>query len=143
MKNGKPIKEYNFLRLFCSTTIKGSYNIVIDRNDLQYGLYDFYDKEEYKLLFEDIVRSNKVDNKYVDLSGGFLTGFAYGLLSMVNAGGTSKYLINMSEEDSLKELDKYTEEEKLAASSLVREYYEMKEEKTNKPKALILKDKTE
>lgn len=143
MKNGKPIKEYNFLRLFCSTTIKGSYNFVIDRNDLQYGLYDLYDKEEYKLLFEDIVISNETDNKYIDLSSGFLTGFAYGLLTMVKTGGSSKFLINMNEETALKELDKYTEEEKVAASSLVREYYEMKEEKNNKPKALILRDKTE
>lgn len=133
MKNGKPITELNFLRLICATIKKGSFDFKIKRKELQEELYYFSDREEYKLLFEELEKVEDIDENYIDLSGSFLYGFAYGMLSKVhNNEIDSSYKINMTQEEALKVLDTYTEEEKQAALSLVNNIYENKDEKSKK-----------
>ena len=129
MKNGKPITELGFLRLFCATIKKGSYDFKIKRKELQEELFRFSDREEYKILFNELEKIEDIDENYIDLSGSFLYGFAYGMLSKVhNNDIDSSYIINMTQEDALKVLDTYTEEEKQAALSLVNNIYDNKDE---------------
>lgn len=138
MKNNKQILEYNFLRLLCATIIKGSNKPIINRNELQEKLYNYYDLEDYKILFNDLIKVDKIDTKYIDLSGAFLSAYAYGLLTMNHDGSKDvNYIINMEDKDALKELDKYTEEEKIASINLVNELYLSEElDKQNKPRKI-------
>lgn len=138
MKNNKQILEYDFLRLLCATIIKGSNKPFINRNELQEKLYNYYDLEDYKVLFNDLIKVDEENKKYIDLSGAFLSAYAYGLLTMIHDGSKDvNYIINMEDKDALKELDKYTEEEKIASINLVNELYLSDElDKQNKPKKI-------
>lgn len=138
MKNNKQILEYNFLRLLCATIIKESNKPIINRNELQEKLYNYYDLEDYKILFHNLDKIDEENNKYIDLSGAFLSAYAYGLLTMIHDESKAvKYIINMEDKDALKELDKYTEEEKIASINLVNELYLSEElDKQNKPRKI-------
>lgn len=136
MKNSKPIHENSFFKLLCATIIQSSNNPVLDKNELQKKLFNYYDLEEYKILFSNFVKEDDIENEVIDLSGAFLSGYAYGLLTMIHDGNNRKYVINIDSIDSLKELDKYTEEEKLAALNLVNDLYTIKND-NNKAKILL------
>ena len=120
MLNGKPILEYDFLKLLIATIKIGNYDTVLNRIKLQKDLFEYYKSDEYKLLFSDVIEVEDT----IDLSGPFLGAYAYGTISMIHDGDkNTKYMINMDNKTALKIMDKYTPEERETMAKLVSELY--------------------
>ena len=80
------ISDYSFLRLFSATIILQDQNPIIDNHQLEKDLFEYYNKEEYHFLFEDLKKKEDVlitDGNYVELNEVFQQGYAFGLLLML------------------------------------------------------------
>ena len=136
IKCSKPkISEYNFLRLFSSTTIMKKQGIIIKKCDLEKKLYDFYDNPDFHFLFEDICKKEGIDNNFVDLNIAFQTASTFGLLTLIQDSDSDiKYLINVTEEEAIKISSEFDHNEIIAMNKLCDELNYVK--KSDKPLVL-------
>ena len=126
------ITEYGFLSLLVST-IKAEYNeIVIEKHKLEKNLYDFYKKEDFNFLFEDIcIKKGIDDNNYVDLTESFQLAYAWGLLSMIHDSSKDvRFIINLNKEEAIDNLHDYNEKQVNAMYQLIEQMKEKKDKAT-------------
>lgn len=129
------ISEYGFLRLYSATIISQGKNPIFENHELEKDLYKYYDKDEYKLLFEDIVkREDKIfkDSSYLDLNAGLGQGYALGLLFPLPGSVNLKSIINLSREDVNEILSSFNEKQIVAMENLCNEMSEEKNKMNNK-----------
>lgn len=124
LKNHRELTEYKFLELLLLTDIQKGNDPVIERHALEIKLPQYMDKEEFNLLFGDVVENKEplTELRRVNLSESFLNATAWGLLSIIQNGAVNtKYIINVRQEEIPKFLKNYTEEEKEAMSKMIDE----------------------
>lgn len=116
--------EYKFLELFITTMAKQKHCPIIDKKVLEEVLYKYYDKPEYKELFEDVVRVNQVDNKRVNLEEAFMTARSFCLLNNINDSTTGRFISNISTDEEIEMiLSNHEEDKKITMSKLVKAVY--------------------
>ena len=116
--------EYKFLELFIITMAKQKHFPIIDKKVLEEILYKYYDKPEYKKLFEDVARVNQLDNKRVDLEEAFMTARSFNLLNSINDSTTGRFINNISTDEEKEEiLANHDEDKKATMEKLVEEVY--------------------
>ena len=117
--------EYKFLELFITTMAKQKHCPIIDKKVLEEVLYKYYDKPEYKELFEDVVRVNQVDNKRVNLEEAFMTARIFCLLNNINDSTTGRFISNISTDEEIEMiLSNHEEDKKITMSKLVKAVYQ-------------------
>lgn len=128
LTNGKPIfSEYKFLRLFLATLVKQGIAI-IEKEELQKELYKYYQKEEYKILFEDIAVKKGIDYADLDLGESFQTALTLGLIQNISdAYRKIKSIIVLNDEEAEEVLKENEEARVIAMDSLVKEMINDKE----------------
>lgn len=122
IKESKKIEftEYNFLELLVSVLRNKLHNSIINKSELEKMLADYYDKPEFKVLFSDIIRKAGLDYKYVDLSESFLKAQTWGLLQLLEESPLDmRYIINISDEESEKVINKFDTTKTSAMLTLV------------------------
>ena len=72
--------EYDFIRLFFAI-VRINGQTFIDRDSLRYDLYEFYNNEEYKELFQDIAIKQQIEGNYLDIEEALQNAVLYGVLS--------------------------------------------------------------
>lgn len=72
--------DYDFIRLFIAM-IKIKNENSIDRDELRYQLIQFYNVEEYKVLFQDITVRKQIEGDYVDIYRALQEATFYGLIN--------------------------------------------------------------
>lgn len=116
--------EYKFLELFITTMAKQKHCPIIDKKVLEEVLYKYYDKPEYKELFEDVVRVNQVDNKGVNLEEAFMTARSFCLLNNINDSTTGRFINNISTDEEIEMiLSNHEEDKKETILKLLEEVY--------------------
>ena len=130
MKCTKPdISEYGFLRLYSATIVSQGKNPIFENHELEKDLYNYYSKEEYKFLFEDIIkREDKIfkESSYLDLNASFQQGYALGLLLPLQGTHNLKSFINLSKDNANEILSSFHVKQVAAMQSLCQEMYEEK-----------------
>lgn len=117
--------EYKFLELFITTMAKQKHCPIIDKKVLEEILYKYYDKPEYKELFEDVVRVNQVDNKRVNLEEAFMTARSVCLLNNINDSTTGRFISNISTDEEIEMIiSNHEEDKKTTMSKLVNAVYQ-------------------
>lgn len=119
-----PFTEYKFLELFITTMAKQKHCLIIDKKVLEEVLYKYYDKPEYKELFEDVARVNQLDNKRVNLEEAFMTARSFCLLNSINDATTGRFTLNLSTDEETEEiLANHDEDKKATMEKLVKKVY--------------------
>ncbi|MBQ9019675.1 MAG: hypothetical protein IJ097_05135 [Bacilli bacterium] len=117
MKNNfsKPkMSEYSFFTLLVAIKKHENYDPIINRNELEKKLYEYYNQEEFKLFFIDTeIDDTKDNNKQLNLSSSFLNAYSYGMITMIHDSEKKlSYMINITYEQSEKILKNYSNQEK-------------------------------
>ena len=123
------ISEYGFLRLYSAIIVSQGKNPIFENHGLEKNLYEYYDREEYKFLFVDIVkREDKIfkDSSYLDLNASFQQGYALGLLLPLDGSNNLKSFINLSKDNTNEILSSFNTEQIVAMENLCNEMYEEK-----------------
>lgn len=115
--------EYKFLELFITTMAKQKHCPIIDKKVLEEVLYKYYDKPEYKELFEDVARVNQLDNKRVNLEEAFMTARSFCLLNSINDATTGRFFNLSTDEETEGILANHDEDKKTTMEKLVEEVY--------------------
>ena len=117
--------EYKFLELFIITMAKQKHFPIIDKKVLEEVLYKYYDKSEYKELFEDVARVNQLDNRRVNLEEAFMMARSFCLLNSINDSTTGRFINNISTDEEIETIiSSYEEDKKTTMSKLVKEVYQ-------------------
>lgn len=128
------ISEYGFLRLYSAIIVSQGKNPIFENHGLEKNLYEYYDREEYKFLFVDIVkREDKIfkDSSYLDLNASFQQGYALGLLLPLDGSNNLKSFINLSKDNTNEILSSFNTEQIVAMENLCNEMYEEKNKINN------------
>ena len=129
------ISEYGFLRLYSAIIVSQGKNPIFENHGLEKNLYEYYDREEYKFLFVDIVkREDKIfkDSSYLDLNASLGQGYALGLLLPLNGSNNLKSFINLSKDNTNEILSSFNTEQIVAMENLCNEMTEEKNKMNNK-----------
>ena len=94
------LTEIQFLTILIATMKINAMENIIDKYQLQRDLYPFYENENFKILFQDIIKKELPDDHFVDLSVPFEYAYAMGMLSLIKDCNDVKSIINISEEDA-------------------------------------------
>lgn len=126
--------EYEFLELFVAVLKDTLCVPIIDRVAAEEVLLLLSQKEDYKVLFEDITIIDQIDNKRVDLHESFLKATIYNLLSKFQDSTTSRYVINLIGDDARTNVvNKYDSNIVEPMTRLVQEFYPMYLARINNP----------
>ena len=128
------ISEYGFLRLYSAIIVSQGKNPIFENHGLEKNLYEYYDREEYKFLFVDIVkREDKIfkDSSYLDLNASFQQGYALGLLLPLDGSNNLKSFINLSKDNTNEILSSFNTEQIVAMENLCNEMYKEKNKVNN------------
>ena len=91
-----PLSEFGFVKLWSSLTIEYNDNNVIDRQELEKKLFDYYTDDKYFTLFNDITFINTNDHDgCADLYHGFTMSCILGIISEKDQNNPTKYSINL------------------------------------------------
>ena len=116
--------EYKFLELFIITMAKQKHFPILDKKVLEEVLYKYYDKSEYKGLFEDVARVNQLDNKRVNLEEAFMMARSFCLLNSINDSTTGRFINNISTDEEIEMiLSNHEEDKKETILKLLEEVY--------------------
>ncbi len=120
----KNISDYAFLNLLSSIIVLQKKPIIFENQQLQKHLYNFYDNPDFNFLFEDICKIESIDgNNYVNLMDAFQLAYALVLLSMIQDNSNLKSVINLSEEEALKNILQFDLDKVNAMNKLVTKLY--------------------
>ena len=104
-----PFSDYDFIRLFLAY-VKIDGNVFINRDNLRYDLYEYYKKEEYKVLFQDIVVKQQIEENFLDIEEALQNAVLYGLLDPHDCNLNSpKRIILLNEDECYSIITKYDE----------------------------------
>lgn len=121
------ITNFGFLNLLSSTIVLQGKTPIFENQQLQKKLYDFYDNPKFHFLFEDISKKESIEgNNYIDLENAFHLAYAWGLLTMIQDSGNLKSVINLSKEESRKNILQFDQRQICAMNELVTQLYPTK-----------------
>jgi len=125
--------DYDFIRLFFAY-VKLNGITLIDKDSLRYDLYQFYNVEEYRDLFQDIAVKKPIEGNYLDIEEALQSASLYGVLSNHNTNPwNSKRLILLNEEEAYSIIDGYDNNYTEKMESLTGKFIENKFAKSTKP----------
>lgn len=125
--------DYDFIRLFFAY-VKLNGIALLDTDSLRYDLYEFYNVEEYRELFQDIAVKKPIEGNYLDIEEALQSASLYGLLSDYNTNPwNSKRLILLNEEESYSIIDGYDNNYTEKMESLTGKFIENKFAKSTEP----------
>ena len=112
--------DYSFIKLFLAHMTNRGYGF-IKIDNLKYDLYIPYNKEEYKILFENTSIKERNDHT-LNVDKLIKNAIKYGLINKVSSDSTGKRSIMLSDDDSDIIMSEYAEIYNKKMASLV-DYY--------------------
>jgi hypothetical protein len=126
------ISEDNFLKLLFSTIVIQEHNLIIEMDELEKNLYNFYYNSEFDLLFKNI---NIKNDNCIDLNNAYNTALNSELLICIHNKSYILTFINLSINEANEIIQQFKTNEINAMEKLCRNLYLQE----NKNTGLVLK----